>query len=259
METKQAHNLRFDRGATHLVVGPSASGKTFRTCNILANKDTLIEGGDQIKNVVFFYSVWQDIYQEMKDRGVVTKFINKKPSVEEFVKQVGEYKDKGGSIVVIGRKKKYIYCGEIREKNFLYGNRSFSDDFMGNIDEDMVSIVTVHSRHYLTSTFLLFQSLFPANRLARQISLNVKFIHCHKNPRENAQFQVLARQLMPKDWRWLVEVYHEVSKIPHGCLLIDMTQKRNEVLRFRSNYLPHEFPMRVWYSKNDENVMQELM
>ena len=125
METKQAHNLRFDRGATHLVVGPSASGKTFRTCNILANKDTLIEGGDQIKNVVFFYSVWQDIYQEMKDRGVVTKFINKKPSVEEFVKQVGEYKDKGGSIVVIGRKKIYLLWGNKREEFFIWESLLF--------------------------------------------------------------------------------------------------------------------------------------
>ena len=101
MEEKKQHNLRFDRGSTHLLVGPSASGKTFRVCNILANRAALIEGGENIKNVVFCYSVWQDIYQEMKDKGVVTKFVPKNPSVEDFTKLVAEYKDDGGSICVI--------------------------------------------------------------------------------------------------------------------------------------------------------------
>ena len=35
-------DLRFEKGSTHLVVGPSASGKTFRTCEILSNKNTMI-------------------------------------------------------------------------------------------------------------------------------------------------------------------------------------------------------------------------
>jgi len=97
-----------------LLVGPSASGKTFRVCNILTNKADLIEGGEKIKNVVFCYSVWQDIYQEMKNKGIVTKFIPRNPSVEDFTKLVSDYKDDGGSIVVIGKDKnhscKIIFC-----------------------------------------------------------------------------------------------------------------------------------------------------
>lgn len=80
-----------------------------------------------------------------------------------------------------------------------------------------------------------------------------------QNPRENAQFQVLARQLAPKDWRWLVEAYHEISKVPHACFLIDMTQKREELLRYRSHYLPSELPMKVWYCRKDENSMRDLL
>jgi hypothetical protein len=152
------YNLRFDSGATHLVVGPPAAGKTFRVCEILRNKEQMIEGGEKIQNVVFCYSVWQPVYQRLKEDGVVTKFVNKTPTIQEFIDLVGPFRNKGGSIVVM-------------------------DDAMGQISNDMVSVVTVHSRHYETSTFLLFQSLFPANRLARQISLNVKYIHCHKNPR----------------------------------------------------------------------------
>ena len=223
-DSKPCYDLRFEQGATHLLVGPSASGKTWRTSAILQHKDVLIRDGQNIKNVVLCYSVWQPIYTLLKERGVVTKFINKKPNCEEFADLVKDYRNKGGSIVVI-------------------------DDFMSEIDMDLVSIVTVHSRHYNTSTFILFQSLFPSNRLARQISLNVKYLHIHKNPRENAQILTLARQLYPNKSKWIVDSYHEVTKLPHSCFLIDMTQQCPEMLRFRSHYLPHEAPMRVWVER----------
>ncbi len=147
--------------------------------------------------------------------------MQKKPSSEEFVKLVEGSRDKGGSIVVI-------------------------DDFMTQIDQDLVDIVTVQSRHYNTSTFILFQSLFPPSKLARQISLNVKYLHVHKNPRENAQIQTLARQLSPGSSKWIVDAYHKITEVPYQCLLIDLTQNREESLRYRSNYLPEEAPMRVW-------------
>lgn len=226
---EQTHNLRFIKGATHLVVGPSGSGKTFRTCDILRNKSSIIEGGEAIKNVVFCYSAWQPIYEDLRREGVVTKYVNKNPTSDEFVKLVEPYKDRGGSIVVI-------------------------DDFMTQIDHNMVDIVTVQSRHHNTSTFILFQSLFPPNKLARQISLNVKYIHAHKNPRENAQILTLARQLSPKDYRWIVAAYHEVTQQPHQCLLMDLTQQRDERLRYRSHYLPKEFPMRVWTKQGTFNL-----
>ncbi len=215
------YNLRFCAGATHLLVGPSGCGKTYRTCDILRLKDSIIEGGKEIKNVIFCYAAWQPIYDDLKREGVVSKFIKRKPSSEEFVRLVAPHRDRGGSIVVI-------------------------DDFMTQIDQDLVDIVTVQSRHYHTSTFILFQSLFPPNRLARQISLNVKYIHIHKNPRENAQILTLARQLSPQNNRWIVEAYHQVTREPHQCLLIDLTQQREEHLRYRSHYLPREFPTRVY-------------
>jgi hypothetical protein len=185
----------------------------------------MIVGGERIKNVVFAYAVWQPIYTMMKQQGIVTHFVQKKPSCEDFITLVEKYKDDGGSIFCI-------------------------DDYMAEIDVSFMKITTVHSRHYNTSTFILFQSLFPPNKLARQISLNVKYLHILKNPREQNQISTIARQLAPKDYKWIVDAYHEVTKDPHGAFLIDMTQSREDALRFRSHYLPGEAPMRVWSSKN---------
>lgn len=218
------HNLRFNKGATHLVVGPSSSGKTFRTIDILKSKNEIIEDGAKIKNIVLCYAVWQDIYQELKDNNIVTKFVNKNPTNAEYTELVREHKHTGGSIVIL-------------------------DDFMSEINKDMMEIVTVTSRHYNVSTFILFQSLFPANKLARQISLNVRYIHVGKNPRENAQFLTLARQIYPNNYKFIVEAYCEVTKTPHSFFLLDLTQSCPENLRFRSHYLKHEFPMRVWIKK----------
>jgi len=218
------YDLRFIHGSTHLVVGPSGSGKTFRTARILELKDYIITNGEKIKNVVFCYSTWQPIYSELQAVGLVTKWVNKCPSNEEFKEITSPYTTDGGSIVII-------------------------DDFMGEISKDLVDIVCVSSRHTNTTTFILFQSLFPPNPLARQISLNCKYLHIHKNPRENAQIGTFARQAYPDGWRWLVQAYHEITKLPHSCMLVDLTQKIPEELRVRSNILPEEFPMIIWREK----------
>lgn len=212
-------------GATHLLVGPSGSGKTYRAAAMLRLKNELLRGGGQIRNVVVCYSAWQDVYADLDREGLVTRWVNKKPTAEEFVAMVEPYKESGGSLVVI-------------------------DDFMSAIDKDLVEIVTVSARHNKATVFILFQSLFPSNPLARQISLNVKYIYVHKNPRENAQIQYLARQLRPRDYKWVVEAYHEATREPYSCFLIDLTQEQSEHLRFRSRFLPHEFPMKVWLPKD---------
>lgn len=222
-------DVRFPLGASHLLIGPSGSGKTFRTASLLRLKDKIIKGGADIKNVVFCFNSWQEVYAGLEKDKIVTRWVNKMPTNEEFVELVEPFKNKGGSIVVI-------------------------DDFMSAINKDLVEIVTVSSRHNNTSTFLLFQSLFPANPLGRQISLNVKHMHVHKNPRENAQISYFARQLDPQDYKWIVQAYHDATKEPYSCFLIDLNQESPEEVRFLSHFLPEEWPIRAYVSKKKSAI-----
>ena len=217
----RAYDLRIVKGSTSVLYGPTASGKTYRVANILREKDKIIKEGSSIKNVVFCYSAWQPIYDQLKKERVVTRWINYMPSTAQFVELVQAYKDAGGSIVCI-------------------------DDFMTEISKDLVEIVCVKARHYNATVFMLFQSLFPSNPLARQISLNAKYLYIHKNPRENAQISYIARQISPANYKWIVYAYYDATNMPYGYLLIDLTQETPEHLRFRSNILPHEFPMVVY-------------
>jgi len=216
-------DMRFPRGATHLLVGVSGSGKTYRIINILKLKDQLLENGEQIKNIVFCYAVWQPCYDELK--GVVTTWINKMPTNAEFIELVKPYQANGGSIVVL-------------------------DDFLGSVGKEMSEMVCVSARHHGVSLFILFQTLFPKDKLATTITRNVKFMHILKNPRDNSAIRFLASQLYPGNFQWIVQAYHAATEYPFSCFLIDLTQKCPEKFRFRSHYLPSEFPMRVWSQKS---------
>jgi hypothetical protein len=160
----------------------------------------------------------------MKEEKLVTKWINKMPTVEEFTEWVSPFKNRGGSIVII-------------------------DDYMSKIGEDLDQIFRVTGRHLNVSVFTLFQSLFPPHKLARQISLNTKYMHIHKNVRENAQIATLARQIKPQNYQWIVEAYHNVTEKKYSCLLVDFTQECDEMMRVRSGYLPEEQPMFIYKKK----------
>lgn len=217
----KVYDVRFPPGSTHLMVGASCSGKTFRTAKILRLKNEIMRNGSAIKNVIFFYAAWQPIYDELKEEGVVTKWVNKMPSKGEFVDAVKHYRDRGGSIVVI-------------------------DDFMQEVGQDMCDIVCVCSRHYNVTTFILFQNLFHSDKSARTISRNIRFLHLHKTPRDNSQVRCLASQLSPGNFKWIVDAFTEATEKPFSCFLFDFSQDCPEELRYRSNYLPSEFPMCVW-------------
>jgi len=218
MDIEQRSRLyddRFVHPATHYVSGPTGAGKTRRICQLIRSKHLIMKGGANISNIIFYYDSWQDEYEKMKEDFQGIKFINKKPTSNDFVEKTHHYKHKGGSIVVI-------------------------DDMMSHLNEDIDQIFRVSSRHNNVSVFLLVQSLFPPQKMARQISLNSRYFHLHKNPREKGQITYFARQINPSNIKFVAEVFDKVTSRPYGCLLIDMTQECDEKLRYRYNYLPEE-------------------
>lgn len=221
METLESSNLQFALGSVHILSGPTGAGKTRRLGAYLRMKEELFEMGKDIKNVVFFYSVWQREYELMEQDGLVSEWIKGSPTNAEFLQAV---QDSPCSIVVI-------------------------DDGMAAINEEMLQIVTVSARHTKSTTFLLFQSLFPPARLGRQISLQAKYLHLFKNPRDRFQINVIAKQLCPIGSKFIVDAYMDATALPYGCLLIDLHQDTPESLRFRTNILPSEWPMIAYVKK----------
>ena len=222
-------NLRFKQGSTHLFCGPSQSGKTWRCLDLVRWKDFMIENGWKITNVVLAYKIWQPQYQQFYNEGLVTVLKEGFPSIGEFCELVEPHKE-NGSIFLI-------------------------DDFECELHiperaRVLEEIVKVQSRHLNVVTCILFQSLFPAAKISRQISLNTKYLHLLKNPRDACQFHYLARQLCGSGgYKYLVEAYQDATQQPYSAFLIDLTQECEPLLRFRSHYLPAELPLRVYFKK----------
>jgi len=224
MFSNQTYDIRFSHPSSHLITGPSGSGKTFRTCSLLKYRDLLFKNGSNIRNVIMCYAQWQPIYDKMKAEGIITQFVSKLPSVDEFEDLVQPHASNGGCIVVI-------------------------DDFMGQIGPGLDEIVRVTARHCNTTIILLFQSIFPPHRLARTISLNMKYLHVHKQPREIKQISTLIRQINPAHAKSLLQAFQKITEKSYSCALFDLTQECPEHLRMRSNYLPEEYPPKVWFPK----------
>lgn len=75
-----------------------------------------------------------------------------------------------------------------------------------------------------------------------------------KNPRDQQQFQHLARQVYPENSKDLLRIYKEATSIPHNYLLIDLTQEISEILRFRTNIFNKNYC--TVYCKIDENALK---
>ncbi len=97
------------------------------------------------------------------------------------------------------------------------------------------------SHHHKISVILTSQNVFHQTKLSRDISLNSKYLVFFKNPRDKSQMLPLARQIYPENPMELYRVYKEVTSVPHGYLLFDLTQRINDILRFRTDIFNNKF------------------
>ena len=218
------YDLRVKHPATWLIAGASGSGKTTLAIKILHARRELFTNYD-CQNVVFFYNVWQPLYDDLTQEGIVDKWMNKCPSSEDLRLLADPFKDRGGTICII-------------------------DDFLNELNTEIVRLFQVDSHHSGCTIILLTQSIFPNVRCFRDLSLNCKIVTVLKNPRENQQFRNLARQISPANYKYIIDAYAECTKLPHSYICLDLQQQTPDFLRVRSNITPDEFPMRVWMEKS---------
>lgn len=216
-------DLRFKHPSTFIIAGSSQSGKTTFVLNLLHESD-LIEGKNEIANILFYYKEWQPAYQSAKEDKIVTSFLNVVPSADDIRERVMYHTDKGGSIVII-------------------------DDYMQSINDDIVSLFTTMSHHLKITVFLLTQNLFAKSAGYRDISLNSTYIILMKNPRDSSQVSTFAKQFAPGKTKFITDVFREATRLPHSYLIFDNHQRTPDIIRVRSNIFPKEWPMKVWMEK----------
>ena len=190
------------------LVGPSGSGKS----RLIFDWLQIGTFQPEFDKIYYFYQHYQSLYGAMQ-----TKIKN-----IEFVQGVDF--DKIENLPNIG-KTLLIFddsCEEI----------SSSKQF--------VKIATA-GRHKGLSTIYIKHNLFHQSRLGRDIELQNTHIVLFKSPRDVLQINTLSQQLglgsQLKEW------YNKATSVPYGHLLVDLTPKTVDVLRYctDSGSIPSKF------------------
>lgn len=194
------------------------SGKTVFVTNFLRNIKSMIDV--EIKEVIWCFGVAQKMHNDLsKQIDVPIKFFEGIPSMDE----IGTASS-GPRIIVI-------------------------DDLMGRYSKEIVELFTMNSHHFNISILNCVQNIFHQSKGSRDVSLNSHYIVFFNNPRDRSQISHFARQINPRQIKFIVEAYEDATSKPHGYILFDCTQNCDEDKRIRTNIFLGEINV-VYVSKN---------
>lgn len=201
MEVILSKDVKLKHPFAMIVSGPSQSGKTEFTRNLIYNMDKLINY--PINNIYWFYSEYQQRYNE-KIQGKLVNYINGL-DIERFEK-IGP-----NSLVII-------------------------DDLMEelSVSKKASVIFTRKVHHKNISIIFIVQNIFHQAKQMRNISLNCHYFVLLKNERDKNQIMTLAKQVEPTNARIVVHAYNDATSIPFGHLLVDCHPRNLKSLKLRS-------------------------
>lgn len=203
LKHKAERMFQFKHPFTCLVAGPTQSGKTNFTFDLLANLKNLVV--PEPNCIVWCYGEYQDKYKELPTDVILSE------GLEGL-----QYIDKTKRNLVI------------------------LDDLMqeaGN-NQEVAELFTKGSHHRNLSVILIVQNLFHQGKMMRTVSLNAHYIVLFKNPRDVGQIKSFANQLFPGNVNYLVDAYKQATSKPHGYLVLDLKQTTIDTRRVVSDILP---------------------
>lgn len=199
-----------------IVAGPSQSGKTTFVRRLLKYRNELFDS--PLPHVYWFYGVYQpELHQQLREEGIRVE--EGLPSSFESVEPY--------SIIVL-------------------------DDLMVEIQSSKDTVTTLFTRvahHRNCFIILITQNLFEKGQGARTRHLNAQYLVLFKNPRDKLQIRILGSQMYPNKKNFLTSVFEAATERPHGYLFIDNHQTTAESMRLRTQILPDEAPMYVYYPR----------
>ena len=116
------------------------------------------------------------------------------------------------------------------------------DDMMTACKDDdrVTKPFSIESHHNNLSIFYLVQNLFNQSKEMKNIKLNTHYLIVFKNPRDNQQVRVLARQMYPNKTKFFMEAFEDATSAPFGYLFLDLKPWTPEPYRVQTNILPQQ-------------------
>ena len=232
MEQNKIYDVTFKCPFNCIIAGASGSGKTRKLLKFLENKDIICNA--KFHKVHYFYSLWQPLYDEMKQMKLVDNFIEDIPHKDDLFSLIDS---------------------EIPQNSLNPPHQLLIfDDLMINLakrkDNLMSQLMTVFAHHKNLSVILVSQMLFkPGDNKYSVLTENIHYLFFLKSPRNSSKIIHLAKQIAPYNIGYIVESYKNATKLPHSYLFFDFRQTTPENIRIRSNIFPGEGIMTVYMNE----------
>ena len=204
-------DMRLKVYSTITIVGPTQSGKTTLTHNIVKNSD-------KIFNHPFSQILWYTAYPPTNPLDNVLYIRGEPNDINERAKE--------NSLIII-------------------------DDYMDELKNSVVltNLMTKGVHHRKLTVIYLTQNLFHSGKHNKTRRLNTSYMILFKSPQDLSSIDYLSRQLFPDAKHFLTQVYqHTTSSTPYSYLLLDLHAETPNHLRLRTNILPTQTPMIVFTS-----------
>ncbi len=196
-----------------IAAGPSSSGKTTFVCDLLKNKEAMID--DNIDYIVWFFGQSRPNYD----------FSNENI---EFVRGLPDVFD---GYIIEGKTGLFVFDDLISEAS---DSSLISDFFTKRSHHDNINII------FITQNF--FQK--GSNRIT--MAKNCTYIVLFNNPLDKSISYSFAKKLMPQNQKCFIDIYNNALSMPHGYIFLDGSQKSDLNMRFRTDLINKSNIQRVF-------------
>ena len=190
MEQNKIYDVTFKCPFNCIIAGASGSGKTRKILKFLENKDIICNA--KFYKVHYFYSLWQPLYDEMKQMKLVDNFIEDIPHKDDLFSLIDS---------------------EIPQNSLNPPHQLLIfDDLMINLekrkDNLMSQLMTVFAHHKNLSVILVSQMLFkPGDNKYSVLTEHIHYLFFLKIPRNSSKIIHLAEQIALYNIGYIVETY----------------------------------------------------
>ena len=161
------------------------SGKSVFAKNLLLQQNRMIS--TPFKKVVWIYKTWQDeLFKDLLSQTLFEiYFLDDLPNFEAMGKQEN-------TLILI-------------------------DDYMNEASNSaQAQSLFTRGRHLGISVIYIAQNLFHKGKYSRDLSLNMDYIVLFKNVRDSSQIGHLARQMFPRNSKFLIWAFQDATQKTYG-------------------------------------------
>lgn len=199
---------------TLIVNGATSSGKTWWVKRLLKNANEMLS--KPVDKILYFYSIYQNIYSDMEKEIENIQFCEGLPSATDN-----------------------LFSGDTHNLIVL-------DDMMDVVlkSPEMEKLFTQTSHHRNISVIFITQNIFAQSKCSRTIALNTHYLVLFKSLRDLNQIMKLSSQIYPGKGSFLLESYKDATcSQKFGYLLIDLHPQSSGEYSVRTSIFPHELPI----------------